>query len=221
MNSIIAANLHYNDYEDWKPSPSRKRFIANYARGESLLEIGCGKYPVSVDAAVPNKVGLDISIYACEETPGGFQRIIHADITKIKREDNIGVYDTVIASEILEHLKHPEEALRTIEFLLKDDGRLLITVPNPRSIAARVDKALHSGNFYDFEEFHKGHVSMHTTKEWKKMFAAAGYQPVAEEYRRAWIVKDINPPFAKKLSRMCPDLFAHQFYFALEKTMQN
>ena len=79
----------------------------------------------------------------------------------------------------------------------------------------------HSGNFYDFEEFHKGHVSMHTTKEWKKMFAAAGYQPVAEEYRRAWIVKDINPPFAKKLSRMCPDLFAHQFYFALEKTMQN
>ena len=38
-------------------------------------------------------------------------------------------WDSIVISEVLEHLEEPERALRNVASLLADDGRILITTP--------------------------------------------------------------------------------------------
>lgn len=50
----------------------------------------------------------------------------------INAKDN--TYDVVVMSEILEHIPNCYETLREVRRVLKDDGRLIITLPNPFSV---------------------------------------------------------------------------------------
>ena len=49
-------------------------------------------------------------------------------------------YDVIVFNHVLEHLKDPEEVLKKAYGLLKDDGILVINVPNAGSLSARVYK---------------------------------------------------------------------------------
>ena len=57
-----------------------------------------------------------------------------------EKADIDGKYDVVIFNHVLEHLKDPEEVLKKAYGLLKDDGILVINVPNAGSLSARVYK---------------------------------------------------------------------------------
>ena len=43
-------------------------------------------------------------------------------------------FDTVLLGQVLEHLNNPIDALINIRRVLKEDGRLILDVPNPYSL---------------------------------------------------------------------------------------
>ncbi len=49
-----------------------------------------------------------------------------------------GVYDAVVAGEVLEHLYYPDTVLGKVSAVLKEDGVLLGSVPNAFSLINRV-----------------------------------------------------------------------------------
>lgn len=53
--------------------------------------------------------------------------LVHSDV--LKAQDRAEFFDTIILSEVLEHLEQPEVALETLRRSLKPNGRLLINVP--------------------------------------------------------------------------------------------
>ena len=63
-------------------------------------------------------------------------------------EDNFGLsekFDVIICSEVLEHLPEPSKLINLMLYVLKDDGILIITIPNgygPREILGRLEKYL-------------------------------------------------------------------------------
>jgi len=93
-----------------------------------VLDVGCGEMPykplVLSAPSVTAYIGLDIenSLYQQQSKPDLFW-----DGGRIPLEDS--AVDCAIATELFEHLQHPEDVMREIYRVLKPGGTLFFTVP--------------------------------------------------------------------------------------------
>lgn len=89
---------------------------------DKVLDIGVGKAPYKKFIRCQKYLGLDI------EDRGGVKDVIIADINEgIPLED--ASVDLVLFTEVLEHIKEPDHALREINRVLKPEGKLIMTTP--------------------------------------------------------------------------------------------
>lgn len=73
-------------------------------------------------------VGIDIDPVVDRESGMEF-RIIKADCEQLPFEKK--VFNIIIAAAVIEHLKHPETAIRECHRVLKENGFLVLTTPHP------------------------------------------------------------------------------------------
>ena len=124
MNQITS---YQNPWDAWIED-SEGMLCKNYIQGDKVLEIGCG-----MRKTIPSAIGLD-RIPKGQQVPGvaiGF--ISEADIVADAQGPfpiESGTFDTVLARHILEHLTPTVKALGEWGRVLKNGGRLIITVPN-------------------------------------------------------------------------------------------
>ena len=83
-----------------------------------------------------------------------------------EKVDLPGKFDVITAIEVLEHLRHPVEALRWLTDALADDGVIHVTVPN----MLPTDKE-------PFRRFHFAHLYQFTPQTLTWAGAAAGLEP--------------------------------------------
>lgn len=117
----------------------RLKFIAENLKKEipengRVLDVGCGNGVISrhLGQFGYDVLGIDISqktidVARSKNTlPNVRFEAISAEALTAAGEK----YDAVICSEVLEHLDHPEKLLRVIYDTIKDNGLLVVTVPN-------------------------------------------------------------------------------------------
>ena len=212
------------DYELWKPHPIRLDWVNGRVRGRTL-EVGCGANPLIADYNAAYKVGMDISLNAAQEAAKKLDEVWVLDIdntTEADLEQLASQFDTMVHSETLEHFAYPKRALSLSRYLLKDDGRLIVTYPNKMSIAMAVDYVLHGGKFGHFEPFHRGHISIVRKPTLEKWFAETGFTIVEQDFRESGLIAYGNTGWPrgeqwKKVCSLAPSLMGHQFFYVLEK----
>jgi SAM-dependent methyltransferase len=92
-----------------------------YATGR-LLDVGCGSKPYKQFFAVDRHIGIDWSnSLQCLE--------VEAFATAEALPFGDCVFDSVLCTEVLEHLRHPEMAIREMARVLKPGGNIIISVP--------------------------------------------------------------------------------------------
>lgn len=117
----------------------RLKFIAENLKKEipengRVLDVGCGNGVISrhLGQFGYDVLGIDISQKTIDvarsknNLPNVRFEAISAEALTAQGEK----YDAVICSEVLEHLDHPEKLLRVIYDTIKDNGLLVVTVPN-------------------------------------------------------------------------------------------
>lgn len=120
----IADELSYT-YIAKKALYQNLRQCRHFAKGK-LLDIGCGNKPYYQLFAprVKEYVGLDF-----KKTAG--ERIGHADIIgsalDLPFADNF--FDTVLSTEVLEHVPSPEQMIKEIHRVLRPGGYVILTTP--------------------------------------------------------------------------------------------
>jgi len=90
-------------------------FIKEFASNEKILDIGAGSgYGKKF---FPNRISLDID-------PNKNPDIV-SDIHNMSIDDDS--FDTILCTEVLEHLKDPKQAITEMKRVLKPGGKLILT----------------------------------------------------------------------------------------------
>lgn len=99
--------------------------LKKFARGK-LLDLGCGQAPLYGTYA---PLVDDIVLADWENAPYDDQHVdVHCDIAdKLPFKDNS--FDTVLLSDVLEHIPYPKSAMQEVARILKPNGCVLINVP--------------------------------------------------------------------------------------------
>lgn len=123
--SIEESDYHsLRQYQSWNSKDDIYRFkiISKYCAGD-ILDVGCGLGLLKnyIDNNKVNRYfGLDVS--------GEID--VYGSIYYLPFQD--GVFDTVVMSEVLEHLEQPLKALTEVKRVC--NSRIILSVPNPYSV---------------------------------------------------------------------------------------
>src|SRR5437867_4917740 len=140
---VNSERLHDDDWRFHKPDDSgiatTGRFVrilevVERVRPAHVLDIGCGSgyLGAQIKTRQPGAVvdGVDISTVALERARARLDRVWHLDLDAAGLPAPAGVYDLVIASEVVEHLYDVQHAAAEIARVLKAGGHAVLTVPN-------------------------------------------------------------------------------------------
>jgi 2-polyprenyl-3-methyl-5-hydroxy-6-metoxy-1,4-benzoquinol methylase len=128
------ANLNLPVIANAEETILRKMIAKNIPKqADLLLDVGCGSAWFAKNFVAKGKkvVSLDISFVnaskAMESVSSPNHAAVVADVYQLPFRENS--FDVVVASEILEHLFDPELFVKNLVYILKPDGKLIITTP--------------------------------------------------------------------------------------------
>ncbi|MFS8974649.1 methyltransferase domain-containing protein [Cupriavidus necator] len=122
-----------------RDTQDRIHWICRQVRGESVLDVGCSQGIASILIARENRkvTGIDVSPRAIDEA----NSVLATEAASVRRYltfincdflsyDPAGQnFDSIVMSEVLEHLVQPERFIERAASLLEPGGTLIVTVP--------------------------------------------------------------------------------------------
>jgi SAM-dependent methyltransferase len=134
----------YDEYlevrQNWLRTFRRRlRQIRRHKPAGRVLDVGCGP-GFFLDAAVERGYdawGIDPSAYAVALARERHRGRVHVAVLE-SADFEPASFDLVVASDAFEHVYSPRRFLEAAHRLLKPDGVLAITTPDPTSLLARV-----------------------------------------------------------------------------------
>lgn len=113
--------------------------VERIGKGKNVLDIGCRDGALTSTYCQGNNVlGLDIDQEALDYAATQFD----IETKQVDLNGDWGVvenfYDAVVAGEVVEHLYSPDDVVRKIANVLKDEGVFLGSVPNAFSLKNRL-----------------------------------------------------------------------------------
>lgn len=117
----------------------KKKLIAKYKQAGKLLDIGCGTGEFlssfisgkwNLCGIEPNSKGFNLS---CKKVKG---KIINNKLSNCKFSNDY--FDVITMWQVFEHIHDPNKELQEINRILKDDGILVMGVPNVKSLGFKM-----------------------------------------------------------------------------------
>ena len=120
-------------YEAKSESDSSHQQLLDWVRlrrGGEVLDLGCGDgwMGARLEELGHRVTGVDLE--AAEGVKERVSRFVQADLDRGLPDEVGGPFDLVIAADVLEHVRHPEQLLGQVRALLAPGGSVLVSVPN-------------------------------------------------------------------------------------------
>jgi ubiquinone/menaquinone biosynthesis C-methylase UbiE len=137
-----------------------------------LLEVGCGPgyFLRCFEKWFPQSelVGLDINRNLIEHAQKYLSKtkLLTHDGHKLPFSDKS--FDVLCSLQVIEHLEKPESFFKEANRVLRKDGILILSTPNPTGIPANVLKHKWKGFRYD-------HISLKTPGQWRDILSNSGF----------------------------------------------
>lgn len=188
------------------PHGSHMKIIGLVGENKMVLDVGCatgyiGKRLKKKGCAL---VGIEIDKECAKIAKGVYSDIIIADIEKL---DVISYpehfFDVIVFADILEHLKNPDATLIKFKKYLKNDGAIIVSLPNIARIEIRLKLLLGKFDYEEIGILDRTHLRFFTLKTAKHLLEKNGYKIISVDY--SGLASKYF--FLKPL----PTLFAYQF----------
>jgi SAM-dependent methyltransferase len=176
--------------------------------GQSLLEVGCGHGFILGELEKDyDTFGVDVSPYAVEQT-ARFAPRSECQVCDI--ENGLPVilenrtFDCILARYVLEHLRDPGRAMKTLADRLRPGGILFFSVPNTESMGARWK----GDDWYARKD--PTHVSLLAPDRWLSLTRQAGLRMVKEFSDGYWDIPYVSgiPMWLQRMLFLGPTVVA-------------
>jgi SAM-dependent methyltransferase len=188
-----------------------------------ILDIGCGTGNLGEFIKSNKKceiVGISYSPSEIEIAAQVLDKAIAIDLNTEILPD-IGQFDCIICSHVLEHLYQPSDFLSKLHNYLRPDGKLIIALPNILHWRQRIE--LVQGNFKYTEGglMDKTHFRFFDWQTANKLLTDSGYRILKSEADGSFPLPGIRKILPTQLSKRIdqvalstfPGLFGFQFVF--------
>lgn len=146
----------------------------------TILDVGCGSAMTDKElkhlGLANYVVGIEANSDAAEAAKKNIDEVICCNAADAELPFN-NFFDYVIFSHILEHLYDPLSVLKKIEKTLKEDGKLIVALPNIKYW--RIMRDLIFLDKWEYQEagiLDNDHVRFFTMKSAKRLLEDAGYE---------------------------------------------
>jgi len=224
---LVDRGVHYTFKQS--PSGSHVQIIERIRPGSLVLDLGCsqgllarplrekGVRLTGVDSRPENEVASELDAY--------YRR----DLEEPLELPTGRVYDYVVSSDVIEHLRQRGELLRSVRRYLKPGGRLLISTGNVALWFYRLSLLVGRFEYGPRGILDESHVHLYTRATFRREVENAGFRVVEERVTalpfevvfestgRSRAVRTLARLY-HLLARMWPELFAYQFLLEAQIT---
>ena len=151
--------------------------LASRSGGGTLLDVrfGDGRFLDAAGRLGWKTVGTEIALSAVSRAAAGHRRIV-GDLEALREGP---IFDVITFFDVLEHLREPADVVRQAGARLREDGLIVITMPNVRGTASLL--AASRWPYYDFGVY--GHIHHLSPRHIRELVRRAGFEAVYEETR--------------------------------------
>jgi 2-polyprenyl-3-methyl-5-hydroxy-6-metoxy-1,4-benzoquinol methylase len=104
-------------------------------RDRRILDVGCGEGALAAalkQSGADHVAGIEASPDAARHARGQLDVLVEGDVLQADLPFRDGEFDYLVFADVLEHLAEPERALERLLPFLREDGRVIVSVPNMR-----------------------------------------------------------------------------------------
>lgn len=156
------------------------KVVALVGHDRDVLEIGCGCGIQSrrmVERFGCRVTGIELDPEAGKDARAYCDPMIVGDIAALDLDAELGArrFDAITFADVLEHLYDPMGVLKKVRPLLKDDGRVIASIPNIAHAAIVWELAHGRFDYRRFGLLDDTHIRFFTRKNVARLFEGAGY----------------------------------------------
>ena len=118
---------------------------------------------------------MDIKLDRLAYSRSHYKNVYEGDIETLDFNRHAHKYDVVVFSDVLEHLQTPERVLEKIPSLLKDKGKMLISLPNVAYYSNRLALLCGRWEYRDEGILGRTHLRFFTMRSGRKLIETSGY----------------------------------------------
>jgi len=167
--------------------------VRKYTNKESkILELGCTYgYLFKHLKGYKNLFGIDISKHAINVAKTLNQKAIFEtqDVQDLKFPKNN--FDLILAIDVLEHLPNPKKGIQEISKVLKPNGILIISTPNPDSYSHKIKKK----QWFAYKD--PTHISIHNKEYWLNLLKTNNFR-----IKKTTTIDLFDYPYLNKIARL-------------------
>jgi methionine biosynthesis protein MetW len=221
--SAESFDLRYDDQTD-HPLEVAGILRAMMPDNVRVLDVGCGTGSVTVIANAQRQN----EVTAIEPNPARAEKARSRGIAVtdgfldddfVSKHDQ---FDVVVSSDVLEHVENPSRFLLNLRRVLKDDGLLLVSVPNVAHWSIRANLLMGKFDYQPTGIMDETHLRWFTASSFRKLLESCGFEIV--EFRQTagtelsvychsklrHIPAFLREPAVRMATRVLPTLFGAQ-----------
>ena len=189
-----------------------------------ILDVGCGPGWVAAELRRRGHHVTGVDLIADEGIGDRTDRFFSADVEHGLPDEVGSGFDVIIAADVIEHVRNPDELLADLAGRLGPHGLIIASVPNFAHWYPRLRVA---AGLFDYDQrgiLDRTHVRFFTRRSFRRVLANTGLETASERYAGLPLdVLGVEGASGRVVGavdglgrRLWPTLFAYQFVVALQ-----
>ncbi len=156
--------------------PEVQKLVSNSSK--KILDVGCAEGIMASELKLRNQAevwGIEIEKEIAERAKTKIDKVLVGSVESQIENLPDNFFNSIIFADVLEHLVHPDEVLKSVKSKLVNDGEIIISIPNVRHWTVIFSLLQGTFNYEELGVFDKTHLRFFTLETATKMIIDAGF----------------------------------------------